>query len=262
MNKTVDDSHFHGIHSTGKTWTDYKQFVDGRASVVEGLNQAYEKHWEADGVDLLRGRARFTGPKTVHVNTESGQKEIVTAKYFLIAVGGRPKRFPIPGAEHGITSDDFFELVTLPRNIAVVGAGYVAVELAGIMAALGVEVHMFLRHTTILNKFDPMLQKSLTEVYEAMGIHLHKEYGSFKEVQPARGGQVKLIKPNGTEYMFDKLLWAVGRKPEVDDLGLDAADVKRSDSGHISVDEYQNSSADGIHAVGDVTDQAILTPGT
>lgn len=214
----------------------------------------------------MRGRARFIDAKTIEVDTNASEKQSFTAKRILIAVGGYPSRLPISGAEYGITSDDFFDLEMVPRKVAVVGGSYVAIELAGVMAALRTEVHMFTRGDTLLSKFDPMIAKRTNEIHEAIGIHVHKRYGSFKEVQRIDGrmGQqklLKLIQDDGSEYEVNELLWAIGRKPEIEDLDLDALSLNLSRSGHVAVDEYQNTSVEGVYEIGDVSRQAHLTPG-
>lgn len=245
---------------------DYTHFKKTRDAVIERLNGAYERNWGKEGIDLVHGRARFVEPKVIEVTLGDGSKARYSAPHILIATGGRPTVPPVKGAEHGITSDGFFEIEELPPKVAVVGAGYIAVELAGVMAAVGVETHMFIRGETMLRKFDPMIQKTMTERYEAIGVRIHKKHGGFKEVQLLKDGKgkdkvLKLIGKDGSEEEFNELLWAIGREPEVEDLHLEIPGVKLNHSGYISVDQYQNTSAEGIYALGDVTGAAELTPG-
>ena len=150
-----------------------------------------------------------------------------------------------------------------------VGAGYIAVELAGMMNALGVETHMFIRGDTFLRKFDPMIQDTLTQRYEDAGVIIHKNHPGIKEVVQVQAAssesdpstkQLKLISNDGSELECNELLWAIGRAPEVQDLDLAKIDMKLGPRGHIVVDEYQNTSIPGIYAIGDVTGQAELTP--
>lgn len=243
----------------------YKHFKDIRDAVVKRLNGIYERNWGREGIDLVHGRARFVEPKTIEVTLADGRKMRYTAPHILIAVGGRPTIPAVKGAEHGITSDGFFEIEELPPKFAVVGSGYIAVELAGVLATVGVETHMFIRGDTFLRLFDPMIQETMTERYEAMGVHIHKNYPGFKEVQLLREGKgkdklVKIVDNDGAEFEFNELLWAVGRVPEVEDLDLHIPGVDLTDNGHIAVDEYQNTSAEGVYAVGDITGKAELTP--
>ena len=246
---------------------DYTRFKNTRDAVITRLNGAYERNWDREGIDLINGRARFVEPKIIEVQLADGSGVTrYTAPHILLATGGRPKVPTVPGAEHGITSDGFFEIEDLPPKIAVVGAGYIAVELAGVLNAINVETHMFIRGDTFLRKFDPMVQKTMTDRYEASGVRLHRHHSGFKEVQLIRDGKgkdklIKLIGHDGLEYEFNELLWAVGRAPEVEDLHLDIPGVKLNAGGHVVVNEYQNTSVKGVYALGDVTGQAELTPG-
>ncbi|KAI3281363.1 hypothetical protein DTO002I6_9862 [Penicillium roqueforti] len=244
----------------------YTHFKNTRDAVITRLNGAYERNWDREGIDLVEGRASFVEPKIIEVQLADGSGVArYTAPHILLATGGRPKVPTVPGAEHGITSDGFFEIEDLPPKIAVVGAGYIAVELAGVLNAINVETHMFIRGDTFLRKFDPMVQKTMTDRYEASGVRLHRHHSGFKEVQLIRDGKgkdklIKLIGHDGLEYEFNELLWAVGRAPEVEDLHLDIPGVKLNAGGHVVVNEYQNTSVKGIYALGDVTGQAELTP--
>lgn len=149
--------------------------------------------------------------------------------------------------------------------MAFVGAGYIAVELAGVMNAIGVETHMFIRGETFLRNFDPMVQETLTGRYEDAGVKIHKNHKGFKEIVGLQEGNgreklLKLIGNDGEELEVNELLWAIGRAPEIETLDPAKVGVKRTKKGHIEVDEYQNTSVEGIYAVGDVTGQAELTP--
>lgn len=265
INENLHAGRHYGYDIPESVKIDYSSFKRARDATITRLNGAYERNWGNEGIDLVRGRARFVEPKVVEVTHDDGSKTRFTAKHILIATGGRPIVPDVPGAEHGITSDGFFEMEELPKKWAVVGAGYIAVELAGVLAAVGVETHMFIRGNTFLRKFDPMIQETMTERYEAVGIKIHKNHKGFKEVQLLRDGKgaeklLKVIDNEGQEYEFNELLWAIGRTPQVEDLGLDIPGVKQNHSGHIVVDEYQNTNVEGIYALGDVTGQAELTP--
>lgn len=269
INETCQIGKYYGYDLPENPKFDYTKFKHLRDSTVKRLNGAYERNWGREGIDLVEGRARFAGPRTVEVDLTDGSGKVsYTADHILIATGGRPG-IPqgVKGAELGITSDGFFrDMEELPPKFAVVGAGYIAVELAGVMDAVGVETHMFVRGDTILRKFDPMIQKTMTERYEASGVKIHKNFPGFKEVQLLRDGRggdklLKLIGNDGSELEVNELLWAIGRLPEVEDLNLDAVGVKRNKHGHIITDEYQNTSTEGIYALGDVTGHVELTPG-
>lgn len=268
INENLHAARHYGYDVEDNIKFDYRHFKNIRDSRIQRLNGAYETNWGKEGIDLVHGRARFVEPKVIEVTSNDGSetKTRYTAKHILIAVGGHPVIPGVEGAQHGITSDGFFEMEELPKKWAVVGAGYIAVELAGVLAAVGVETHMFIRGDTFLRKFDPMIQETMTARYEAVGIKIHKQHKGFKEVQLLKEGKgaeklLKLVGVEGDEIEVNEVLWAVGRAPEVENLNLDIPGVKQARSGHIVVDEYQNTSAEGIYALGDVTGQAELTPG-
>lgn len=266
INEMMETGKHYGYDIPENIKIDYNHFKTTRDAVIKRLNGAYERNWGREGIDLVHGRARFVEPKVIEVGLPDGTTARYTAPHILIAVGGHPSLPKVPGAEHGITSDGFFEMEELPPKMAVVGAGYIAVELAGVMNAVNVETHMFIRGDNFLRKFDPMIQKTMTDRYEAAGVHIHRQHTGFKEIQLLRDGKgkdrlIKLVLQDGSELEVNELLWAVGRAPEVEGLHLDIPGVKCSPSGHIKVDEYQNTSVEGIYALGDVTGQAELTPG-
>lgn len=187
--------------------------------------------------------------------------------HICLATGGHPiVPKEIPGADFGITNEGFFEIEELPSKIAIVGAGYIAVEMAGMLNAIGVEVHMFIRGETFLRTFDPMIQDTMTGRYESVGIKVHRGYKGFEKVErisEGKGdGKVLRLHLGGGETMeVNELLWAVGRRPETESLGLENVGVKIGEIGHIEVDQFQNTNVEGIYALGDVTGQLELTPG-
>ena len=245
---------------------DFADFKKKRDANIEGLNGAYERNWSRENIDLIRGTATFRSQKEVEVDLEDGKKVLFTAPHILIATGGYPiKPYDIPGAELGITSDGFFDIEHLPKKMAFVGAGYIAVELAGVMNAIGVETHLFIRGETFLRTFDPMVQETLTQRYQDAGVIIHKNHKGFKEVVRLREGKgahklLRLVESSGEEMEVNELLWAIGRAPEIEKLDLDRIGVKLARKGHIEVDEYQNTNVEGVYALGDVTGQAELTP--
>lgn len=239
-------------------------FVQKRDDYVKRLNGIYEKNLNNDKVEYVHGRATFLDPHSVSVTLDDGSKETIKAKNILIAVGGHPN-IPkdVPGAELGITSDGFFELKTQPKKAALVGAGYISIEMAGMLHALGTETHLFIRHDTFLRTFDPMIQEKLSAEYERRGIHLHKQ-SSQQKIEDLGNGikRIHYKDSNGSGTLdVDCLLWAVGRSPEIEDLGLDKAGVELNEKGHIKVDDYQNTNVPNIYALGDVCDKGYeLTP--
>ncbi|KAF2093380.1 glutathione reductase [Rhizodiscina lignyota] len=267
---------------------DFRSFKKGRDASILRLNGAYERNWEREGIELIHGTAHFTSPHEIVVKLQdSGEEVAYTAPHICIATGSYPiVPDDVEGAEHAITSDGFFDIECLPQKIAVCGAGYIAVELAGVMNALGVEVHMFIRGETFLRNFDSMIQQTMTKRYEDVGVVIHKNHPGFAKVEriddekvhkesmaqglgretccdgPCEGKKLRLTTkgPEGTAYEFDELLWAVGRAPEVKDLQVQNAGVEQTQKGYIKVDDFQNTTVEGVYALGDVTGQVQLTP--
>ena len=244
----------------------FAEFKRKRDENIKGLNAAYERNWNREHIDLVKGTATFKSQQEIEVAIQGGENALYSAPHILIATGGYPI-IPqgIPGSDLGITSDGFFEIEELPKKMAFVGAGYIAVELAGVMNAIGVETHMYIRGNTFLRHFDPMVQETLTQRYIDAGVIIHKNHKGFKEVVRLREGKgeeklLKLIGNDGEESEFNELLWAIGRAPEIKKLDPAKIGVKQGPKGHIVVDEYQNTNIDGVYALGDVTGQAELTP--
>lgn len=229
------------------------------------LNGIYDKNLNNDRVELIRGRASFVSKNEVEVALTDGGKDTIRAKKILIAVGGHPSMPPnIPGSEMGISSDGFFELEKQPKKVALVGAGYIAVEMAGMFHHLGSETHLFIRQDKFLRPFDPMISEKITAEYERQGIHIHKHSKQTKVEKGDKEGWLKLhysdSETDSGILDIDCLLWGIGRAPEVEDLNLAAIGIKQSEKGHIVVDDYQNTSVDNIYALGDVCGKAELTP--
>lgn len=147
----------------------FQKLVENREAYIERIRGSYKNGLDNNNVDWIKGYAEFVDEKTLRVNGE-----LVTADHILIATGGEPALPSIPGAEFGITSDGFFALKELPKKVAVVGAGYIAVELAGVLQQLGSETHLFVRKHAPLRNFDPLLTDTLTEIIEQSDMTLHK----------------------------------------------------------------------------------------
>lgn len=246
---------------------DWTSFKHKRDDFVKRLNGIYERNLGNDKVEYLHGRASFTGPNSVDVKLDDGSIVAINSKKILIATGGHPN-IPqnIEGADLGINSDGFFDLDKQPKKVALVGAGYIAVEMAGMFNMLGSETHLFIRQKTFLRTFDPMIQEKTTAEYERQGIHLHKQSSQTKLVKGSDGKLTLHYKdasdPEGSTLTgLDTVLWAIGRSPEIEDLNLKAAGkFKQGEKGHLQVDEYQNTSVENIYALGDVCGKVELTP--
>ncbi|WP_434526738.1 glutathione-disulfide reductase [Photorhabdus asymbiotica] len=232
----------------------WKALIASRTAYIDRIHQSYERGLDKNKVDVIQGFARFVDAHTVEVNGEE-----ITADHILIATGGRPIRPDVPGAEYGIDSDGFFELKEMPKRVAVVGAGYIAVEIAGVLHALGSETHLFVRQHAPLRSFDPMVVETLLEVINAEGPTLHTE-AVPKAVIKNADGSLTLQLQNGKEQTVDTLIWAIGREPATDNLNLPVTGVELNGKGYIKVDKYQNTNVTGIYAVGDNTGVVELTP--
>lgn len=238
---------------------DYKGFnwsviKEKRDAYVKRLNGIYETNLGKAKVDFIPGYGKFTADGCIEVN---GQK--FKGRHTMIAVGGEPTIPDVPGAEYGISSDGFFDLTDLPKKTAVVGAGYIAVELAGILKELGSDVSLFIRRDQALRNFDSMITTNVTESIENLGINLVRQSSSVSVVKEA-DGTLTYSTTAGTFKGFDCLLWAVGRHPLTKSLGLEHVGVKTDDKGNIVVDAYQNTATPNIYALGDVCGRALLTP--
>ncbi|GAA5192565.1 glutathione-disulfide reductase [Ferrimonas gelatinilytica] len=234
---------------------DWGKLIANREAYIERIHGGYNRGLDANGVTLVRGFGRFVDNKTVEVNGEH-----YTAPHILIATGGRPTIPAIPGAEHGIDSNGFFALTEQPKRVAVIGAGYIAVELAGVLHSLGSETHLLVRKHAPLRNFDPMITGTLSKLMAEEGPTLHTQ-SIPKELVKEEDGSLTLHLENGTSLNIDCLIWAIGREPATDKINLEAAGVEADNRGYIPVDEYQNTNVEGIYTVGDIMAGGIeLTP--
>ncbi|ASJ98358.1 glutathione-disulfide reductase [Shewanella marisflavi] len=234
---------------------DWSKLVESREAYIERIHGAYDRGLDSNGVTLVRGYGQFVNNNTIEVNGEH-----YSADHILIATGGTPTIPNIPGAEYGIDSDGFFALNEQPKRVAVVGAGYIAVELAGVLHALGSETHLFVRKHAPLRSFDPMLSEALMESMATDGPSLHT-HSIPESVTKNADGSLTLKLENGESYEIDTLIWAIGRRPSTDKIGLENTDVKLNDKGYVVVDAQQNTTAPGIYCVGDIIEGGIeLTP--
>lgn len=263
--EAIHESKSYGFSVQETAPFDWTTFKTKRDAYIKRLNGIYERNLANDKVEYVHGWGRLTSKNQAEVTLDDGSKILVNAKKILIAVGGRPTPPPaIPGAEFGINSDGFFDIDTQPKKVAIVGAGYIAVEFAGMFNALGTETHLFIRNDTFLRNFDPMIQESVTNEYQRLGVHLHKKSQTTKVEKDANGKlTVTYTEAGGAETKLtdvDHLIWAIGRQPLTQDLGLETAGVKLNDKGYVVVDEYQNTNVENVYALGDVSGGVELTP--
>jgi glutathione reductase (NADPH) len=233
---------------------DWAALVANRENYIRRLNGIYERNLKNRSVDWVSGTAKLIDAKTVDVDGVQ-----YTAPHIVIATGGEPTVPDVPGAELGITSDGFFALTEQPRNVALVGSGYIAVEIAGILSSLGSDTRLFARYNSVLRSLDPMLQEGVLEALESHGVAV-QQHAIPTELKEADGGIV-LCTEAGSEFgPFDTVIWAIGRRPLTAGIGLATAGVATNERGYISVDKFQQTNVEGIYALGDVTGQVELTP--
>ncbi len=250
----LDDARDYGfdLERRGFDWATLKKARDG---YVARLNDIYARRLSESGIADIRGTGRFVDAHTVEVNGER-----LSADRVLIATGGAPRVPEVPGAELGITSDGFFELEECPRRVVMVGSGYISVELGGMLRALGAEVTVLVRKTRLLRSFDEMLSEQLEAAMLADGIDVLTEARLQGVSRDSGGGLVVRCHDGRSIDGCDAVIWAVGRTPRTQDLGLAAAGVAAGQEGQVPTDALQNTNVDGIYAIGDVTGHHELTP--
>jgi glutathione reductase (NADPH) len=237
---------------------DWAALVAGRDRYVRNINDYWDGYASQQGIDRIQGYGRLVDPRTVEVD---GKR--YSADHIVIATGGRPLVPRLPGAELGITSDGFFALQQQPRRVAVIGGGYIGVELAGVLRALGSEVTLVALEERLLWAFDPMIGETLAENMGDEGIRLHLGF-EVAALERHEDG-IRLRAQSGANAGrdlsgFDTVIWAVGRAPNTSGLGLEEAGVGMRPNGVIPTDELQRTNVPGIYAIGDVTGREPLTP--
>lgn len=250
----LDDAKGYGfdVKVNGFNW---KKLVEAREGYIKGITGWYGNYLKDSKIDYIQGTAKFIDANTIAVD---GTR--YTADHIVISPGGFPIVPDVPGAEHGITSDGFFALQDQPKRVAVVGAGYIAVELAGVLNGLGSEVSMLLRKDHFLGSFDAMLRETLMEDMVNAGVNIMSRI-NVETVEKNSDGTLTVHCQGGiTLENLDALVWAIGRAPNTAPLNLDAAGIKYTEQGYIPTDKFQCTNIDGVYAVGDVIGEAQLTP--
>jgi glutathione reductase (NADPH) len=234
---------------------DWRVLVERREQYIRRLNDIYENNLGKRDVALLRGRARLTSATSIQVDGRT-----LNAGTIVLANGGAACVPAVPGANLGITSDGFFELKACPKRVAVVGSGYVAAELCGILAALGAQTTMIIRHERMLRHFDSMLGEGLMEIMRDDGIQIQM-HAVAKALRAQQSGELELTTVDGrTLGAFDVVLWAIGRQPASSGLGLEPLGVALDGDGHVITDQFQQTNLANLYAIGDITQHAGLTP--
>ncbi|GJE88820.1 glutathione reductase [Phanerochaete sordida] len=246
----------------GEPQFDWKAFIPKRNEYIKFLNGVYDTNLVNEGIDYFHGSAHLKSPTEIEITTANGANCTLKTKLVCIATGGRsaiPSDDEIPGASLGINSTGFFELEEQPKRVAVVGAGYVAAELTGILNALGTETHLIIRQDNFLRTFDPTIYETLGQWTEHTGIKVHKRTNVIR-VDGVKGKPLTVHTDKGEKIEVDVLLWAIGRYANTEGLGLEKLGVELNDRGEIITDEYQESNITGIFSIGGVQSRSPLTP--
>ena len=233
---------------------DFATLKANRQAYIDRIHGSYERGFDSNGVERVYEYARFVDPHTVEV---AGER--YTAPHILIATGGHALYPNIPSSEYGITSDGFFELDEVPKRTAVIGAGYIAVEVAGVLNALGSDTHLFVRKDRPLRTFDKDIVDVLVDEMAKSGPTLHT-HANATEVVKNTDDSLTISFDNGETITVDCLIWAIGRAANTSGFGLEKTGVKLTEKGTIYSDEFENTSVPGIYALGDVTGKLDLTP--
>ena len=241
-------------YTIGETSFDFKTLRKNREAYIDRSRQAFSNNFNRNGIDYIEGYARFVDKNTVEVNGEQ-----IRAKHIVIATGSYAFVPNVPGSELGGTSDDVFAWEELPESVSIIGAGYIAVELAGVLHGLGVKTDLFVRKGGPLRGFDQGIVEVLVEEMKKNGqpLHTHKVPQKLEKLD---NGDIQIHFEDGTTHTSQKVIWAVGRKANVSQLNLEVAGVALNERGFIQVDEYQNTTTPGIYALGDVSGEKELTP--
>ncbi|KAG0014706.1 Glutathione reductase [Entomortierella chlamydospora] len=254
----IRDAKEYGFPEAGSTKFDWLALKNKRDAYIKRLNGIYERNLEKDSVEYITGMASFVSKNSVTL----GNGDEIHAKKILIAVGGRPTIPKVPGAELGIDSDGFFDLEHQPKRVAVVGTGYIGIELAGIFHALGSKVTIFSRTQEILRPFDHIIKDTLRKEMLNVGVEIVTK-SQVKALAKSEGNAINLsYVSDGKEGVaeYDTVLWAVGREPLLEKLAVDKAGVTLNEKGYIAVNDYQETAVPDVYALGDVCGIEQLTP--
>ncbi len=248
----VDDAADFGI-DVQRGSTDWRKLVQGREQYISNINKFWDGYVTDLGITFIAGHGHFIDHKVVEVGGHT-----YSAEHIVIATGGTPIVPPVPGAELGITSDGFFQLTEQPKRVAVIGGGYIGIELSGVLRALGSDVTLVTLDDRILNLFDPMISEILHDEMIKQGIDIHTDFQVTGLSQGENG--IHVNSPDLDLNDFDQVIWAVGRRANTTSLKLENSGIQALKNGVIEVDEYENTNVEGIYAIGDITGRVQLTP--
>lgn len=233
---------------------EWKKLINNRQDYIKRIRASYDSVLRKNNIDVIHGLAKFIDKGTIEVNGEK-----ITANHILIATGTQASLPDIEGVEFGIDSNGFFELQDLPKRTAIIGSGYIAVELAGVLNSLGSNVQLFIRKNQPLRTLDSFLGQTLLEHMQNENIQVYT-HTQIKKVSKLQDNSIVLYLEDGTKHIIDCLIWAVGRKPNTQSLGLNLTNIQLTDQGFIQVDSFQNTTETGVYAIGDITGKVELTP--
>ena len=239
------------MHDADFDWSVFRTRLHAELDRLEGI---YRNLLNGSGVTMYDQRAKLADPHTV----ELADGTRITARHILLATGGRPVLPQVDGIEHAITSNEMFLLDELPKSILIVGGGYIACEFAGIMNGLGVKTTQMLRSDQILRGFDDETRGFVADAMRGRGVDLRTNVNAVRIEKTDAG--LSLTDTNGDIHVVDQAMYATGRRPNSDNLGLESLGVEMGDRGQVIVDDYSQTAVPSIFAVGDITDRANLTP--
>ena len=253
FSESFEDARAYGwdVQAAAFSWTKFRTKLHAE---LDRLESVYRRLLGNSDVTIHDARAVMKDAHTVTLSTG----EDVTAKHILVATGGRPVLPDLPGSEHGITSNDIFLLDEMPKKILIVGGGYIASEFAGILNGLGIKTTQFYRGDQILRGFDEEARTLIADGMREKGVDL--QTGTNVAEMDKRDGGIWVKDTNGVEAMYDQVMFATGRRPNTDGMGLEEAGVALGRGGAIVVDDYSQTGIPSIYAVGDVTNRVQLTP--
>lgn len=232
----------------------WQTLVASREAYIERIHQSYDRVLGNNGITVINGFAKFIDNNVLEVNGEQ-----YTAPHISIATGGYPIIPEIEGGDLGITSDGFFDLLEQPKRAVVVGAGYIGVELAGVLHSLGTDTTLVVRKEKPLRNFDATISDTLVDIMAKEGPKLIN-HAEVTKVIRQKDDSLLVSLSNGDNIETDTLIWAIGRAPANHNIGIEHTDIKLDEQGYIVVDEYQNTTAQGVYALGDNIGKIDLTP--
>lgn len=258
----IHDMHHYGFSGQEGVTFDWNFIKTSRDKYIKRLNGIYDRNLDNSGITRLMGHGSLSGPNEVTVSpTDGGAPQTFTAQHILIATGGIPD---VPSGqgitEHSISSDGFFELEDLPQKIVVVGAGYVAVELAGVLQALGSETHLVVRKEKAMRGFDDYISDTLDAEMQRQGIEIHRHTNGVEKIESVGLLKTVFLQNGETIRNVDVVVMAPGRRPNTDNLGLNEAGVETLEGGYIKANDYSETNVRGVYALGDVCGKVELTP--